>query len=120
MQSLLETCFPIYSRNTLNDEVQDACERIYDGSSWMEASIDLPLASLLFHVHIILLDITVLCKFSYVYHGGHSETVTAEVLPGISLTQSDISPILPTILMVRIPDHFMWITTATIENDSLP
>jgi hypothetical protein len=119
MQSLLETCFPIYSTNMLNDEIQNACERICDGSSWMEASIDLPLASLLFQVRIILLDITVLCKFSYVYHGGHSETVTSEVLPDIRLTQSDILQILPTILMVRIPDHFMWITTAT-ENNSLP
>jgi hypothetical protein len=112
----LKPCFPSYGNETLNTEVQTATERIGAGSSWMDASIDLPLASLVFHVRIVLFDITMPQtlpgKFSYTYHEGSSAEVTSEIVQGLNLTESDISQILPTILIVRTPDHFMWITTA--------
>jgi hypothetical protein len=113
----LQPCFPSFANNTLHEEVQSASARIGEGSSWMDAYTDLPLASLIFRVRITLFDITMPPtmpgKFSYIYHEGPPSEITSEIVQGCNLTQSDISLTLPTILIVRTPAHFMWICRAT-------
>jgi hypothetical protein len=109
----LQPCFPSYANNTLDKEVQSASARIGEGSSWMDASTDLPLASLIFWVQITLFNFTMPHTMP---HEGPPSEVTSEIVQGCNLTQSDISLTLPTILIVQTPSHFMWICWASNNN----